>query len=233
VDIAIPPFDFSTDPTDAPTPAASYMFPPFRAAARRAFHLLRFLKDCPHERVFLVTLDRKGALKGVSCIAEGGITRAHIRLPDLLLQARSLSAVGILLVQNRPGVLHQGFPIDAHITLKTALVCDLLGLPLIEHIYIDPVGTPTFMRERGALQGVAPLFHAIEDRLTDLAVQAWQQGLCDPEQYGHSNVRAAEETPRFPTPSDSAPSPSPKPTPEVLVTRRPTKAVKKSHPLTV
>jgi RadC-like JAB domain len=179
-----------------------------------------------------VALDLKGTLKGTVCIAEGGIVRVQIALPDLLLQARNMGAAGIILVQNRPGPITQGHPVDAHISIKTALVCDLLGIPLIEHVYIDPLGDPLFMRERGALQGVDMLFHTLHERLAELSVQAWKDGLCDTEYYERKRARAMEEKrkARLQTPSDSTPPlpPPPKPTPEVIIARRPAKIVKRT-----
>jgi RadC-like JAB domain len=239
VDAPLPHFDLSHDSSDpsevlpASAPAASYLFPPFRAAARRAFHLLRpSLKDCPYERIFMVALDLKGTLKGTVCIAEGGIVRAPIPLPDLLLQARTMGAAGIILVQNHPGLMTQGHPVDAHISIKAALACDLLGIPLIEHVYIDPLGDPLFMRERGALQGVDTLFHTVHERLAELAVQAWKDGLCDTEYYERKRARVMEEKrkTRLEAPPDTTPPTAapPKPTPEVIIARRPAKLTKRS-----
>ena len=240
VDAPLPHFDLSHDSSDpseapaAPAPAASFLFPPFRAAARRAFHLLRpSLKDCFYERIFMVALDHKGTLKGTVCIAEGGILRAQVTLPDLLLQARTMGAAGIILVQNRPGPITQSHPVDAHISIKTALVCDLLGIPLVEHVYIDPLGDPLFMRERGALQGVDTLFHSIHERLAELSIQAWRDGLCDTEWYERRRARAVEEKrkARLEAPGDTTPPTAapPKPVAEVIVARRrPAKIAKRA-----
>ena len=42
---------------------------------------------------------------------------------------------------------------------------------MIDHVYIDTQGYPFFVRERGHLQGIAPLRRTLDERLSALSVQ--------------------------------------------------------------
>src|SRR6266540_1710795 len=88
-----PPIEFPEDASSAleePLPPAPdlqkhYNTRVFRNASRRAAHLLRaHLQGIGDEQVWLVGFNRKGLIIGSACIAEGGLERARISLPDLL-----------------------------------------------------------------------------------------------------------------------------------------------------
>jgi hypothetical protein len=123
-------------------------------------------------------------------VAEGGLERVHISLPDLIVKARMMNAAGIILMQNRPGPVVHDVPIDALVTIKIALVCELLGMPLVDHIYINSHGSAFFGRERGLFKKVPELLVTMREGAEDLAIKAWETGLCEDDYY--EKKKAAE-----------------------------------------
>jgi hypothetical protein len=95
-------------------------------------------------------------------------------------------------MQNHPGVIEPGVLLDAHPTIKLALLGELVGLPLIEHIYVNALGSPVFMRERGVLKGVPELLSTLREGSEGLAVKAWEQSLCD-DVYDEKKKAGARE----------------------------------------
>ena len=171
-------------PPDDPWPAPSHCDVPamYRAASRRAVHAYGSRLRCsPYVQVWFIALDLNCNDIGRACVAQGGLTPVEITLPDLLVRARSLKAEGILLMQNRPGPVESGVVIDAYPTIRIAVACELLGLPLIEHIYLNALGYPMFMRERGVLKEVPTLLSTVREGSEGMAVKAWEQGLGDEE----------------------------------------------------
>jgi RadC-like JAB domain len=172
----------SSPPPDDPWPAPRQCdVPPMhRAAARRAVHAYGSRLQCSsHVQIWLIALDGNCNDIGRSCVARGGLSPVDLSLPDVLVRARSLLAEGFLLMQNHPGVIEPGVLLDAHPTITLALLGELMGLPLIEHIYVNALGSPVFMRERGVLKGVAELVVTLREGSEGIAVKAWEQSLCD------------------------------------------------------
>jgi hypothetical protein len=101
-------------------------------------------------------------------------------------------------MQNRPGAVESGVVIDAYPTIRIAVACELLGLPLIEHIYLNALGYPMFMRERGVLKEVPSLLSTLREGSEGIAVKAWEQGLGDEEYYEKKKAAWAAEKERAP-----------------------------------
>ena len=182
--LAPPPFAVDLPPlpgdpaSEAANPSSPYPSTLYRNVSRKAMHLLRsYLQGIGHQEIWLLTVDTEGNISGGSCLAKGGLEHVQIALPDFLVRARTLGAKGILLLQNRMGTLDEITPIDAELSLHVDLLCTLLGLPLIEHIYIDRVGKPFFVRERGLLTTTAPLVQAIRERIRDASATIRESGI--------------------------------------------------------
>src|SRR6266511_2451053 len=99
---------------------------------------------------------------GVS--SSSGPGRFWSRIRPAASKAHTMEAAGLILLQNRPGPLDEETPIDPHPTMTIAIVCELLGIPLLEHIYIDGVGDPFFVAERGILTDVPDLVVTLRKR---------------------------------------------------------------------
>jgi RadC-like JAB domain len=166
------PVDSPLAPTEGADPNGLFTAALYRMASRRAMHWLRpHLQGCPSMQLWMVTVDVEGTLTGSFCLAKGGVHRIQIAVLDLLLRARPLAPAGIVLLQNRPGTIYEGTPIDLALSVHVALLCDLHGIPLIDHVHIDTQGYPFFVRERGHLQGIAPLRRGVDERLSELTAK--------------------------------------------------------------
>ena len=163
------PADSPLAAAEGPDPNARFTSALYRTASRRAMHWLRaHLQGCPHIQLWMVTLDLEANPTSSFCLAKGGLHRIPITFSELLVRARPLTPAGIVLLQNRPGTIYEGTPIDLALSLHVALLCELHGIPLIDYVYIDTQGYPYFVREQGHLVGIAPLRRALDERLSDL-----------------------------------------------------------------
>ena len=210
-------------PADSPLPEGALSAEPdpnerftsalYRIASRRAMHWLRAqLQGCAHTQLWMVTIDLEANPTGSFCLAKGGLHRLQIALPELLLRARPLSPAGIVLLQNLPGTIYEGTPIDLSLSLRLALLCGLLNIPLIDHVYIDTQGYPFFVRERGHLDGIAPLRRALDERLSDLTEKEEER------------LRREQEEVERRTGRDAAPAAPPPEAPSVYRKRSPPKS---------
>src|SRR6266511_2451052 len=118
---------------------------------------------------------------GVSSSSGPGRFWSRIRPAASIVCA--LEAAGLILLQNRPGPLDEETPIDPHPTITIALLCELLGIPLLEHIYVDGVGDPFFVAERGILKDVPDLVVTLREWTKGLAEKELLRGLCAPNYY--------------------------------------------------
>jgi RadC-like JAB domain len=195
----------SSAPPDAllsdPLPLDPSIPPYYRNISRKVLYWLRpRVQSCEHVQIWTVALNRTCDIVGSSCIAQGGLARVHIALSDLILKSRSMGACGILLVQNRPGSAKGHVSISADSTLQVALLCELLGMPLIDHIYLNSRGEPIFVRERGALKALPGLLCTIRKRRDAIAKEVWEKGLLE-EDYYEKKGEAKREAARAAAPA--------------------------------
>jgi RadC-like JAB domain len=140
--------------TEGPDPNARFTSALYRTAARRAMHWLRaHLQGCPHIQLWMVTLDLEANPTSSFCLAKGGLHRIPITFSELLVRARPLAPAGIVLLQNRPGTIYEGTPIDLALSLHVALLCELHGIPLIDYIYSIPRAIRTSFANKAISQG--------------------------------------------------------------------------------
>jgi hypothetical protein len=83
-------------------------------------------------------------------------------------------------------------PVDAELSLTIDLMCALLGLPLMEHIYVGMQGSSFCVRERGLLKGTSALVRAIRERIAYLAKSERESGNENPGERRASRAVAAE-----------------------------------------
>lgn len=185
----------SLPPDDAaffPESGYSDVSPLFRPVARRALNLLgSHLRSCPHEEIHVVALKCKCHILGSICVAQGGLSRIQIALPDLVAKARLMGAAGILLLQNRPGSIYSGVPIDVQVSITIAFVCELLGMPLVDHLYINTRGEPLSVRARGILKPVPELVTTLRERSAGIVKQAAESGIGEEDYF---EQKAADRT---------------------------------------
>jgi hypothetical protein len=191
LDLPAPEFEESTpfalppdDSIHRREPKDTAILPAFRAASRRAMHAFR-PRFCAieYEEAWILALDLKCREIGRACIAEGGVEPLQIDILDLLLKARTLRARGLILIQNRPGCVETDVLLDAQPTLRFGVACEMMGIPLIDHIYMNTEGTPVFIRERGILKDVPEILKTFRDCSANLSIRAWEKNLTAEEYY--------------------------------------------------
>jgi hypothetical protein len=192
-------FLLSDDPQTFPEPNESGVPPIHRCATRRAFHLHgHYLRGSQFEELLLVGLNHNCVEIGHAAIAQGGLSRVQVSLRKLLAKADAMEAVAIILMQNQPGPVDDETPIDPHVTLRIALFCEMAGMPLVEHIYINNDGHPFFVRERGILKGVPNFVVTVREGIHGLAKKEVGRGICAPNYYELRHAARAAAVERAP-----------------------------------
>lgn len=94
------------------------------------------LATLEHEEVWLLALDGKSALKSARRIAQGGLHGCALTTRDVLGPALRDGASAILLVHNHPSGDPRPSPEDLQMTRTLAKACDLVGVPLLDHVVV-------------------------------------------------------------------------------------------------
>ncbi|HWA71508.1 MAG TPA: DNA repair protein RadC [Polyangiaceae bacterium] len=113
------------------------------AWARPRFSLLE------HEEVWLLALDGQNALKSSRKIAQGGAHGCALTTRDVLAPALRDAASAIVLVHNHPSGDPTPSPEDVQMTRAVAAACDVVGIPLLDHVVVARGGASSLF-ERGA-----------------------------------------------------------------------------------
>ena len=188
----LPPDEPPEEPSTWHDPGECHVPPLYRNASRRALQAHRFrLVACQYEAILLVALNRNCLEIGHTLVAQGGVAPARISLARLVAKADAMEAAGIILMQNRPGRVANEPPIDPSITLDIAVFCDLAGIPLIEHMYINRHGWPFFVRERGILNKAPELLVKLREGKDALVKSELGRGICCPEYYERKKAAKA------------------------------------------
>jgi DNA repair protein RadC len=89
-----------------------------------------------HEEVWLLALDGRSALKSARRIAQGGLHGCALTTRDVLAPALRDGASAILLVHNHPSGDPHPSPEDLQMTRSLATACELVGVPLLDHVVV-------------------------------------------------------------------------------------------------
>lgn len=103
-----------------------------------------------HEEVWLLALDGRNALKAARRIAQGGLHGCALTTRDVLGPALRDAASAILLVHNHPSGDPQPSPEDVAMTRVLSRACELVGVPLLDHVIVARGGAASLV-ESGAL----------------------------------------------------------------------------------
>lgn len=104
-----------------------------RWAAPRLVHL-------EHEEVWLLCLDGRNALASARRVAQGGAHGCALTPRDVLTPALREAASAIVLVHNHPSGDPTPSPEDAHMTRVLAGACEVVGVPLLDHVVVARAG---------------------------------------------------------------------------------------------
>lgn len=104
-----------------------------RWAAPRLVHL-------EHEEVWLLCLDGRNVLKSARRVAQGGAHGCALTPRDVLTPSLREAASAIVLVHNHPSGDPTPSPEDVHMTRAVAEACEVVGVPLLDHVVVAKSG---------------------------------------------------------------------------------------------
>ena len=108
------------------------------------------LAGLDHEEVWLLSVDGRNGLKSARRVAQGGLHGCALTTRDVLGPALRDAASAILLVHNHPSGDPQASAEDIGMTRALARACEVVGLPLLDHVIVARGGA-TSLVESGAL----------------------------------------------------------------------------------
>lgn len=103
-----------------------------------------------HEEVWLLSLDGRNGLKAARRVAQGGLHGCALAVRDVLRPALRDGASAIVLVHNHPSGDPGASPEDVAMTRAMAVACDVVGVPLLDHVIVARGGASSLF-ELGAL----------------------------------------------------------------------------------
>jgi DNA repair protein RadC len=104
-----------------------------------------------HEEVWLLSLDGRNGLRAAVRIAQGGLHGCALTPRDVLRPALRDAASAIVLVHNHPSGDPAPSPEDVEMTRAVAVACDLVGVPLLDHVVVARGGAVSLF-EQGVLE---------------------------------------------------------------------------------
>jgi DNA repair protein RadC len=107
------------------------------------------LATLEHEEVWLLTLDGQNSLKSARRIAQGGAHGCALTTRDVLAPALRDAASAIVLVHNHPSGDPQPSPEDVAMTRAVAAACEIVGVPLVDHVVVARGGASSIFDEGG------------------------------------------------------------------------------------
>lgn len=111
------------------------------------------LAGLDHEEVWVVSLDGRNAVVAARRVAQGGLHGCALSVSDVLRPALRDGASAVVLVHNHPSGEPGASPEDVAMTRSMAAACDIVGVPLLDHVIVARGGACSLL-ELGAL-GVA------------------------------------------------------------------------------
>lgn len=108
------------------------------------------LATLDHEEVWMLMLDGRNGLRSARRVAQGGLHGCALTPRDLLGPALRDAASAIVVIHNHPSGDPEPSPEDVAMTRAVAAACDVVGVPLLDHVVVAKGGA-TSLLERGAL----------------------------------------------------------------------------------
>lgn len=103
-----------------------------------------------HEEVWMLMLDGRNGLRAARRVGQGGLHGCALTPRDVLGPALREAASAIVVVHNHPSGDPEPSPEDVSMTRAVAAACDVVGVPLLDHVVVAKGGA-TSLLERGAL----------------------------------------------------------------------------------
>lgn len=105
------------------------------------------LATLDHEEVWLLTLDAHNGVKSTRRIAQGGLHGCALTTRDILTPALRDAASAIVLVHNHPSGDPKPSPEDVRMTRAVADACEIVGVPLFDHVVVARDGACSLFEE--------------------------------------------------------------------------------------
>lgn len=94
-----------------------------------------------HEELWLLCLDSKQRLRHAERVAQGGVSGCLVAPRDVLRPAVRNAAAAVVVVHNHPSGDPTPSMDDIHMTRQLARACDILGIPLLDHVVVGRQGS--------------------------------------------------------------------------------------------
>lgn len=108
-----------------------------------------------HEEVWMLGLDGRNGVRCARRIGQGGLHGCALLPRDVLRTALREAASALVLVHNHPSGDPSPSPEDVHMTRCLAAACDVVGVPLIDHVVVARGGASSLL-ELGVLAPASP-----------------------------------------------------------------------------
>jgi DNA repair protein RadC len=105
------------------------------------------LSGLDHEEVWLLSLDARNAVKSARRIARGGAHGCALTTRDVLAPALRDHASAIILIHNHPSGDPRPSPEDLAMTQAIRAACDIVGVPLLDHVVVARGGSSSLFEE--------------------------------------------------------------------------------------
>jgi DNA repair protein RadC len=103
-----------------------------------------------HEEVWVLGLDGRNGLNSVQRVGQGGLHGCALMPRDVLRPAVRDASSAIVLVHNHPSGDSRPSPEDVEMTRVLGRACELVGVPLLDHVIVARGGSSSLF-ELGAL----------------------------------------------------------------------------------
>lgn len=90
-----------------------------------------------HEELWVLALDGRARIRGMRCVARGGLHGVGSRPADVLRAALRLGASAFILVHNHPSGDPTPSPEDVSFTDSVAGAALVVGVPLLDHVVVS------------------------------------------------------------------------------------------------
>ena len=125
--------------TALPTPAAV------------AAHLAPRVGQLEHEQMWVLSMDGRNRLRGLRCVAQGGLHSCVVTAREILRTALADGASGFVLAHNHPSGEPSPSLDDIEMTRAVAEAADVIGLPLLDHVIVTATGEYASLLDLGFL----------------------------------------------------------------------------------
>jgi DNA repair protein RadC len=93
-----------------------------------------------HEEVWVLSLDARNQIKRADRVGQGGVHGCGLNPTDILRPPVKHAASSIVMVHNHPSGDPTPSTADVSMTKLVAQACDLLGVPLLDHVVVAREG---------------------------------------------------------------------------------------------